>query len=115
MPITSRYAFLVSMDVAPDREALFNEIYDTEHVPNLLQVPGVLAISRMKAEDFVLSIGGETQRINHESALYHAIYEIESPEVLVSAEWAKAVEAGRWPERVRPFTTNRTHALYRLR
>jgi hypothetical protein len=35
--------------------------------------------------------------------------------VLISPEWAKAVEAGRWPKEVRPFTRNRRHALYRLR
>jgi hypothetical protein len=35
--------------------------------------------------------------------------------VLVSPEWAKAVEAGRWPTQVRPFTRNRRHTLYRVR
>ena len=34
MPIKSRYLFVASMDVDPDKEALFNEVYDTEHVPN---------------------------------------------------------------------------------
>ena len=41
MTINSKYIFVVSMDVDPDKEALFNEVYDTEHIPNLLQVPGV--------------------------------------------------------------------------
>jgi hypothetical protein len=36
MPINAKYIFVASMDVDPDKEALFNEIYDTEHVPNLL-------------------------------------------------------------------------------
>ena len=44
MPIKSRYLFVVTMDVDPDKEALFNEVYDTEHVPNLLKVPGVHAV-----------------------------------------------------------------------
>jgi hypothetical protein len=35
--------------------------------------------------------------------------------VLVSPEWAEAVEAGRWPTQVRPFTRNRRHTLYRVR
>ena len=35
MAIKSNYLFVVSMDVDPDKEALFNEVYDTEHVPNL--------------------------------------------------------------------------------
>ena len=43
MPISTRYLFTASMDVAPDKEALFDEVYDQEHVPNLLKVPGVCA------------------------------------------------------------------------
>ena len=31
MPITSKYLFVASMDVDPDKEDLFNEVYDTEH------------------------------------------------------------------------------------
>jgi hypothetical protein len=63
MPIKSKYLFVVSMDVDPDKEALFNEVYDSEHVPNLLQVPGVHAAARMAGEPFVLNIGGEEKRI----------------------------------------------------
>ena len=33
MPIGTRYVFIASMDVDPDKEDLFNEVYDTEHVP----------------------------------------------------------------------------------
>ena len=33
--------FLVRMDVAHDHEKTFNDVYDTEHVPNLRAVPGV--------------------------------------------------------------------------
>ncbi|MCH7796137.1 MAG: hypothetical protein IH900_13510, partial [Proteobacteria bacterium] len=46
MPIATTYLFIASMDVEPDKEALFNEVYDTEHVPNLLKVPGVLSVTR---------------------------------------------------------------------
>ena len=46
MPITTKYLYIASMDVQPDKEALFNEVYDTEHVPNLLKVPGVRAVTR---------------------------------------------------------------------
>jgi hypothetical protein len=30
MTINSKYIFVASMDVDPDKEALFNEVYDTE-------------------------------------------------------------------------------------
>jgi hypothetical protein len=114
MPINSKYLFVASMDVDPDKEALFNEIYDAEHVPNLLKVPGVHAATRIKGEPFALKIGGGTKTIIHEGARYSTVYEIDGPHVLVSPEWAKAGEAGRWPSHVRPYTRNRTHALYKV-
>ena len=55
MPINSKYLFVVSMDVDPGKEALFNEVYDTEHVPNLSKVPGVHAVARVEGEPFVLN------------------------------------------------------------
>jgi len=39
MPIKTRYLFTAAMDVEPDKDAIFNEIYDKEHVPSLLEVP----------------------------------------------------------------------------
>jgi len=114
MPINSKYLFVASMDVDPDKEALFNEICDAEHVPNLLKVPGVHAATRIKGEPFALKIGGGTKTIIHEGARYSTVYEIDGPHVLVSPEWAKAGEAGRWPSHVRPYTRNRTHALYKV-
>lgn len=114
MSITSKYLFVASMDVEPDKEALFNEVYDTEHVPNLLRVPGVYAVTRIKGEPFAVSIGGTVQQIAHSGPRYSALYEIDGPHVLVSAAWAHAVEQGRWPAEVRPYTYNRQHALYRI-
>jgi hypothetical protein len=115
MPIKSRYLFVASMDVDPDKEELFNEVYDTEHIPNLLKVPGVHAVARLMGEPFALSLGGEAKRVGLDGPRYSAMYEIDGPHVLVSPEWAKASEAGRWPNEVRPFTRNRRHALYKLR
>jgi hypothetical protein len=103
------------MDVDADKEALFNEVYDSEHVPNLLKVPGVHAVTRVVGEPFAFSIGGAERQVAHEGARHSAIYEIDGPHVLVSPEWAEAVEAGRWPTEVRPFTRNRRHALYKVR
>jgi hypothetical protein len=115
VPIKSKYLFVASMDVDPDKEELFNEVYDTEHVPNLLKVPGVHAVARLQGEPFALSIGGEEKHVASDGPRYSAVYEIDGPHVLVSPEWAKASEAGRWPGEVRPFTRNRRHALYKIR
>ncbi|HYT54038.1 MAG TPA: hypothetical protein VEQ38_04935, partial [Verrucomicrobiae bacterium] len=45
---------------------------------------------------------------------YAAIYELESPEVLTSPAWDKAIEMGRWPSQVRPHTKNRRHVLLKI-
>ena len=106
--------YLVRMDVAHDHEATFNEVYDKEHVPALLTVPGVIAVARFKSEPVTMMIGGERKTIVIENEpAYNALYEVESPAVLVSDAWAKAVEEGRWAEHVRPYTTNRRHVMFR--
>jgi hypothetical protein len=113
MPIQTKYLFSAAMDVESGKDALFHEVYDTEHVPLLLKVPGVVAVTRFKKQDVTLVIGGERKTIVVENEpTYNALYEIENPEVLVSEAWARAVDHGRWPGHVRPHTRNRRHVLY---
>ena len=59
MPITARYVLMASMDVDPDKDAIFNEVYDQEHVPYLLEVPRVLSVTRATAEPLTMMLGGE--------------------------------------------------------
>ncbi len=61
------------MDVDPEKEALFNEVDDTEHVPNLLKVPGVHAVARMEGEPFAMNIGGEEKRVALDGPRHSAI------------------------------------------
>ena len=44
------YIFWVMMDIEPHREALFNELYDVEHVPLLLKLPGCVNVVRYRTE-----------------------------------------------------------------
>jgi len=97
-----KYFFIVSMNVKLEYEDLFNEVYDTEHVPYLLEVPGVQKVYRGRGLPFSFSIGGETI----------AIYELDSPEVVNSDEWSVAVEKGRWGTHVREHTSERSHFMY---
>ncbi len=115
MPIKSKYLLVASMDVEAEREALFNEVYDTEHVPELLKVPGVNSVARGRKRELKMVMGGELRTITfEEEAKYTALYELDSPDVLTSDAWAEAVERGRWPEQVRPYTKNRRHMLYEI-
>src|SRR3954453_15162420 len=92
-----KYLMIVSMDVDREHDAIFQEVYDQEHIPNLLKVPGVLGVSRYERGNVVMKFGSEIKTMDFgDTPKYSAIYELEHPDVLVSAEWAKAVEAGRW-------------------
>ena len=102
MTISTCYVMIASMDVTPEAESLFNEIDDTEHVPNLLQVPGVRSVTRMKGEPARFAIGGSTRELLAPSPVYTAIYEIDDPQVLESTQWAEAVERGTVAERSSP-------------
>src|SRR5205085_11607500 len=95
--ISTRYVLIASMDVTPAVEPLFNEVYDTEHVPNLLQVPGVRSVTRMKGEPALFAIAGTVRELLAPRPIYTAMYEIDDPQVVESRQWAEAVEGGRWP------------------
>jgi hypothetical protein len=112
----TRFMLAVQMDVKPEREALFQEIYDVEHIPALMRVPGVRSVHRYRrAEVLKIAIGGTIQEFAFPAEpAFSAFYELESPDVLTSEAWSKAVEQGRWSSEVRPFTSNRRHTLHKL-
>ena len=87
-PVGEAAALLfISMNMAPEQENEFNEWYNTEHLPQLGAVPGVLAARRYRGS-------GATQR-------YAAIYHFANPDVPNSAPW-KAAANTPWTERMRP-------------
>ena len=80
MPVTARWIFTAAMDVETDKEALFNEVYDTEHVPYIRQVPGVISAKRFKLDTLRVTIGGETKTVdNAGKPRYICMVELESP------------------------------------
>ena len=97
------YIYLVQMDIPAEHEAAFNRIYDTEHVPEILKVPGVRACTRYALEN--------TNRDG--MPRYLAVYELESADVMKTPAWSAASEKGDWAPKVRPHTTNRSHTVMR--
>ena len=78
------------MNVDPAAEAEFTEWYNTEHLPQLAAVPGVLSARRYEASD--------TASERRFLALYH----LRDGTVSRSDAWAKAANTP-WTERMRPF------------
>jgi len=80
---------VASMNINPAAEAEFTEWYNTEHLPQLGGVPGVLAARRYRASD----TGSERR--------YLALYHLRDATVSRSEAWAKAANTP-WTERMRP-------------
>jgi hypothetical protein len=115
MPIAAKYILISRMDVDAEKEALFNEVYESEHLPSVRKVPGVISATRLQSTPLTLSVGGEVRTVEAAGEpAFATLIEIESPDVLVSDEWAAAVEYGRWPGEVRPYTRNRRHTLHKV-
>ena len=87
-PVGEAAALLfISMNVAPEQEADFNDWYNKEHLPALAGVPGVLCARRYRGS-------GAPQR-------YCAMYHLANPDVPNSAAWKTAANTP-WTERMRP-------------
>jgi hypothetical protein len=87
------------MSAAPEGEAEFNRWYDEEHIPALSAVPGCILARRFVA------INGCPQK-------YLALYHLESPDVVRTEAWAKAVETP-WTLKIRPFMRDRLRIVCR--
>jgi hypothetical protein len=109
--IDTPYLLIAAMDVEPEHEDVFNELYDVEHVPALCSVPGVRSAVRFRAVPFRLAVGGTEAQIAPPASRYVAVYELDDPGVVRSASWSAAVESGRWRREVRPFTRDRNHMM----
>jgi hypothetical protein len=73
MSINSNYLFVVNMDVDADKEALFNEIYDTEHIPHgpeRHQAAGLWRASRLVPRTNAICAWVEAQWPGDRSRIY---------------------------------------------
>ena len=95
------YILIVQLDVDKKHEKEFNELYDGEHVPNLLSVPGVVAGQRY-----------ELERNGEDELRYLAIYEIERPDIPDGDAWQKAATTPGWMS-VRGHVTARRRGVFR--
>jgi hypothetical protein len=88
------FVYWVMMDIERHREALFNELYDGEHLPLLLKLPGCVNAVRYRT-----TTAGEPR--------YLCAYEIQTAELATSKLWNDTSDIGRWKPEVRPYTSNK--------
>lgn len=98
------YIYLVQLDVPSELEDEFNRIYDEEHVPALLAVPGVRRCVRYRLEHTNKKEG---------MARYAAVYEVDSADIPNGPTWRQQSDQGEWVTKIRPRLTNRSHSLFK--
>ncbi|HEX2174007.1 MAG TPA: hypothetical protein VHL09_16355 [Dehalococcoidia bacterium] len=87
LPTGAGGVLLVGLSVAPEHEEEFHAWYNTEHIPFLAKVPGVLRARRFAPVDG--------------SNKYLAVYDLANPDVPLTQEW-NAARNTPWSARQRP-------------
>jgi len=91
-PDNAQGLLVSAMNVAPEADAEFNEWYETEHLPRLAEVPGVLCARRYTSPG-----------AGHK---YVATYHLTSSEVCESAAWQAAAQTP-WTQKMKPHLSDR--------
>lgn len=95
------YLWVVQFDLPTELDDECNRIYDTQHIPNIRRVAGVLGVQRYRPTTLVEGI---TQ--------YMATYRVTSSDLPFTPEWIAASGAGDWPIRIRPHVRNLRRVMY---
>ena len=98
-PTNAGGLLLVGMTPGPEVETAFNAWYDTEHIPALASVPGVVCARRYRP-----SLGNPK---------YMALCHIASPGVIDTPEWKEASASTPMPQRVRDQISDRLRLVCR--
>ncbi len=98
----TEYMWLVQLDIPEELDDEFNRIYNTEHVPFIAKVPGVLGVQR-----YVL------ERPNAGVQRYATVYRVDSPDLPQTPEWKAASAQGEWASKIRPHTSNAKLSMFR--
>ena len=91
------YSMMITFEIAPGDEAEFNEIYDTEHVPNIFKLEGVREVIRFR----------DAAPNERGLLVYSALYLYTTENLHETAEWKALSEIGRWAPVMRPKLKSR--------
>ena len=87
----------ITFEIAPADEAEFNDIYDNDHIPTILELPGLLEVIRFR--DAAPNEKG--------FLVYSAIYFMTKENLHETPEWKQLSDLGRWAPVIRPKVKSR--------
>ena len=91
------FCMMITFEIAPQDEAEFNDIYDNDHIPNILKLKGVIEIIRFK----------DAEPNEKGWLVYSAIYFLARENLHLTAEWKELSDLGRWAPVIRPKVKSR--------
>jgi hypothetical protein len=91
------YCMMITFEIAPADEAEFNEIYDTDHIPNIMKLDGVIEVIRFRD-------AGPNEK---GYLVYTALYMMASENLHLTPEWTALSDLGRWAPVIRPKVKSR--------
>ena len=98
----NEYIYFLQQSVPPNLDGKFNELYNTNHVPLMLQAWGVKSCTRYKLQ--------YTNSGNIPD--YLAVYAIAAADTPRSPQWKTQTGLGAWPTQIRPHFTARRNGVY---
>jgi len=94
---TAPYCMMITFEIAPEDEAEFNDIYDNDHIPTIMKLPGVVEVLRFC----------NAEPNEHGFLVYSAIYFMTEQNLHETPEWKKLSDMGRWMPVIRPKVKSR--------
>jgi hypothetical protein len=91
------YCMTITFEIDPADEAEFNDIYDNDHLQNILKLDGVTEVIRFKD-------AGPNEK---GFLVYTAIYFMKTENLHLTPEWTKLSDVGRWAPVIRPKVKSR--------
>lgn len=91
------FCMMITFEIAPEDESEFNDIYDNDHVPNILKLKGVIEVVRFK--DALPNAKG--------LLVYSALYFLAQENLHQTPEWKELSDLGRWAPVIRPKVKSR--------
>lgn len=98
----SEYIYFLQQSVPPNLDGKFNELYNTNHVPLMLQASGVKSCTRYELH---YTDSGDVPD-------YLAVYAIAAADTPRSSKWKTQTGLGAWPTQIRPHFTARRNGVY---
>ena len=91
------YCMIITFEIAPEDEAEFNDIYDNDHIPNILELDGVLEVIRFR----------DAAPNDKGFLVYSALYMFTRENLHETPEFTALSNLGRWAPVIRPKVKSR--------